>query len=200
MLLPKITCLLFLCSILRNKWVIKLIFLHADKHESFLQIDSMLLMGLINLPKIPKIASLQCLYDISKKVKGKVGFLHSDKHQSSYKAILSLLMGMNRHSQSTQNNKFSMSLQYPKKTLGMKIISIAISFLFYCDAKHSDILPGSSWSSFLAAVSRMSSLWLILISICINFLGRYTITLSSCFPFLANIVFTLFSKFGLPKF
>ena len=144
MLLPKITCLLFLCSILRNKWVIKLIFLHADKHESFLQIDSMLLMGLINLPKIPKIASLQCLYDISKKVKGKVGFLHSDKHQSSYKAILSLLMGMNRHSQSTQNNKFSMSLQYPKKTLGMKIISIAISFLFYCDAKHSDLLPGSS--------------------------------------------------------
>ena len=51
-----------------------------------------------------------------------------DKHQSllqvdfntldikvSNKAILSLLMGMVKHSQSTQNNKFAISLQYLKK-------------------------------------------------------------------------------------
>ena len=35
-------------------------FLYADKHESFLQIDTMILMGM-------GIASLQCLYNISKK-------------------------------------------------------------------------------------------------------------------------------------
>ena len=44
----------------------KLIFLHADKHESFLQID--ILMGMVkHSHKVPKIASLQCLYNISKK-------------------------------------------------------------------------------------------------------------------------------------
>ena len=33
----------------------------------------------------------------------------------SYKVILSLLMGMIKHSQSTQSNKLSISLQYLKK-------------------------------------------------------------------------------------
>ena len=44
-------------------------FLHADKHESLLQIDTMILMGRewSSIPKVPKIASLQCLYNISKK-------------------------------------------------------------------------------------------------------------------------------------
>ena len=32
--------------------------LHADKHESLLQIDSIILMGMV---KYPQIASLQCL-------------------------------------------------------------------------------------------------------------------------------------------
>ena len=42
-------------------------FLHADKHESLLQIDTMILMGWSSISKVPKIASLQCLYNISKK-------------------------------------------------------------------------------------------------------------------------------------
>ena len=50
-LLPKVsskmTRLLFLCNILRMKRVMKLIFLHADKHESLLQIDAMNIMGMI---------------------------------------------------------------------------------------------------------------------------------------------------------
>ena len=37
------------------------------------------------------------------------------QHQVSYKLILSLLMGMIKHSQSTQINKFAISLQYLKK-------------------------------------------------------------------------------------
>ena len=43
-------------------------FLHMDKHESFLQIDTMILMGMVkHCPKVLKIASLQFLYNISKK-------------------------------------------------------------------------------------------------------------------------------------
>ena len=38
-------------------------FLHADKHESFLQIDTIILMG----SQIPKIARLQCINNISTK-------------------------------------------------------------------------------------------------------------------------------------
>ena len=36
-------------------------FLHADKHKSLLQIDTMILMEWPNIPKVPIIASLQCL-------------------------------------------------------------------------------------------------------------------------------------------
>ena len=77
----------------------------------------------------PKIASLQCLYNITKReVRNKVDFLDADKHQrflqldcntlgikASCKVILSLLMDMIKHSQSTQSNKFGISLQYLKK-------------------------------------------------------------------------------------
>ena len=61
-------------------------------------------------------------------VRNEVDFLDADKHQGSlqanfntfgikisYKVILSLLIGMIKHSQSTQNNKFVISLQYLKK-------------------------------------------------------------------------------------
>ena len=68
-------------------------------------------------------------YNISKKeVRDEVYFLHADKHQSflqadgnnfgikvSYKLILSLLMGIIKHFQSTQRNKFAISLQYLQK-------------------------------------------------------------------------------------
>ena len=40
--------------------------LHVDKHESFLQIDTMIFDG-DDIRKVPKIAGLQCLYKISKK-------------------------------------------------------------------------------------------------------------------------------------
>ena len=42
-------------------------FLHADNNENLLQIDTMILMGWSSFPKVPKIASLDCLYNISKK-------------------------------------------------------------------------------------------------------------------------------------
>ena len=69
--------------------------------------------------------SLQCL---KREFRDEVDFLHADKHQSflqvnfstlgikvSYRVIVSLLMGITKHSQSTQSNKFAISLQYLKK-------------------------------------------------------------------------------------
>ena len=65
---------------------------------------------------------------LKKKVRDEVNFLHADWHQSFlqvdfntlgikvfYKMILSLLTDMIYHSQSTQSNKFAISLQDLKK-------------------------------------------------------------------------------------
>ena len=72
---------------------------------------------------------------LKKGIRDEVDFSHAYKHQSflpvnfkilgieaSYKVILSLLMDMINHSQSTQSNKFAISLQYLKKKLGMEFI------------------------------------------------------------------------------
>ena len=43
-------------------------FLHADKHESMLQIDTKIFWWVwSSIAKVPKIASLRCLYNIPKK-------------------------------------------------------------------------------------------------------------------------------------
>ena len=58
-------------------------FLHADKHESFLQIDTIILREMVKYSpssqnsKFP--VSLQYL---KKEVRDEVGFLHEDKHRS----------------------------------------------------------------------------------------------------------------------
>ena len=58
-------------------------FLHADKHESLLQIDTMILMGMVkhsqNSQKSKFVMSLQYL---KKEVRDKVDFLIANKHQS----------------------------------------------------------------------------------------------------------------------
>ena len=61
---------------------------------------------------------------LKKEVTDEVDFLYADKHQSflrvdfsvlgikvSYKVVLSLLIDKSKHSQSTQSNKFVISLQ-----------------------------------------------------------------------------------------
>ena len=84
--------------------------------------------GCLSISKVPKIATLQCFYNVSKKkLKMKLIFCMeinikvSRKFISSLWAskfptrlILSLLMGMIKHSQITQSNKFAISLQYSK--------------------------------------------------------------------------------------
>ena len=65
---------------------------------------------------------------LKKEVRDEADFLHADKHQSSlrfdfntsgikvsYKVILSLLIDVIKHSQSTQSNKFAISLQCLKQ-------------------------------------------------------------------------------------
>ena len=107
----------------------KVDFLHADKYGSLLQIDTMILMGMVkHCQSSQNNKFAMSLQYLKKEVRDEADFLHADKHQSflqidfstlvikvSYKVILSLLMGMIKHSQSTQSNKFVISLQYLKK-------------------------------------------------------------------------------------
>ena len=92
------------------------------------------------ISKVPKIASLQCLYNIPKKLIliwswwDEVDFLHAAKYQSDlqvdfntldtkvgYKVILLLLISMMKHSQITQSNNFA-NLCNSSKKLGMEFI------------------------------------------------------------------------------
>ena len=120
--------LIFLCNILRKKRVMKLIFWIQISMKACCKIILWFWFGYSSIPKFPKIASLQCLYNISKKKLDEVYFLHVDKYQSllqvdfntldikvSNKAIRSLLMDMIKHSQSTRSNKFAISLQDVEK-------------------------------------------------------------------------------------
>ena len=96
-------------------------FFPADKHESLLQIYTMILMGIVkHSQSSPNSKFTMSLQYLKKGVRNEVGFWHVDKHQSflqvdfntlgikdAYKVILSLLLGMIKHSQSTQSNRFA---------------------------------------------------------------------------------------------
>ena len=51
----------------------------------------------------------------------KVDFLHADKHESLLQIDTLILMGMIKHSQSCQNSKIIMSLQYLNKKVGDEV-------------------------------------------------------------------------------
>ena len=82
---------------------------------------------------------------LQKEVRNGGHFWHADKCKSFYKLILSFLMEVARHVQNTQNRKLVIFLQYIKK-------NCRNCFVFYCDAKHSEILrrlliiPWETWS------------------------------------------------------
>ena len=60
----------------------KLIFLHTDKHESLLQIDSMILMEMGKHSQSSQNSKFaMSLQYLKKEVKDEVDFLHADKHQ-----------------------------------------------------------------------------------------------------------------------
>ena len=92
-------------------------FLHAGKHENLIQIDTVILMGMVKHSQSSQNSNFaMSLQYVKKEVRDEVDFLHADKHQSglqadfntlgtksSYKVILSLLMSMMENSQSTQS-------------------------------------------------------------------------------------------------
>ena len=98
-------------------------FLNADKHESLLEVDAMILMGIVKHSQSCQNSKFaMSLQYLEKEVRDHVNFLNPDKHQSflqvdfntlgikvSYKVILSLLMVMIKHSQRTQSNNFAIS-------------------------------------------------------------------------------------------
>ena len=114
----------------------KLIFLHTDKHQRFLQVDFntlsikvsykvilSLLMGMIKYSQNNRrnkfAISLQYL---KKEVRNRVHFLHADKHQSFYKFTLSFSAEVARHIQSIQNRKLVMFLQYREKKVSQLLL------------------------------------------------------------------------------
>ena len=103
--------------------------LHADKYESFLQVETMIFMRMVKHSQSSQNSKFAMpLQYLKKELINEIDFLQADKHQSFlqvdfntlgiiffYKTILSLLIGMIKHSQSTLSNKFGMSVQYLKK-------------------------------------------------------------------------------------
>ena len=68
-------------------------FLYADKHKSLLQIDTMILMGIVKHSQNPQNSKFaMSLQRLKKEVRAEVGFLHVDKHQSFLQADFNTLV------------------------------------------------------------------------------------------------------------
>ena len=94
-------------------------FLHADKHQSFLQVDfntlgikvsyqvilSSLMSVIMHFQSTQSNKFAISLQYLKIEVRDGVHFLHPDKHKSFYKLALSFLMEATRHVQSTQNKE-----------------------------------------------------------------------------------------------
>ena len=97
-------------------------FLHPVAHESFLQIDTVVLIGMVKHSQVfqnSKFAIISERY-LEKEVTDEVDFFNQSwfqffGRQSVYKVIVSLLMGISKHFQSTQSKRFAIFLQYLKK-------------------------------------------------------------------------------------
>ena len=69
---------------------------------------------------------------LKKKVSNEVDFVRADKDENLLQIDRMTLMGMVKHSQSSQNSKFALSLQYRKK----KKVIVEVDFL-HADNHHS---------------------------------------------------------------
>ena len=107
---------------------------------------------------------------LKKEVRDEVDFLDADKHQSflqvdlnifeikvSYKVILSLLMGMIKYSQSTQSDKFAISLHYFKKEVRNGVhfymqtnIKISTSWIIVFDESSQTCTKHPKWEDLFA--------------------------------------------------
>ena len=88
----------------------KEVILDLDQHQIFRQVDSIVLWT--DMPKVPKITSLQYFRIILRKTWGKhLLFWTTISFKVFYKLIPAIII----HGQSSQNNKFQISLQCLKK-------------------------------------------------------------------------------------
>ena len=71
----------FSLQYLKKELIDEVDFLHADKHESLLQINSMILMGVAKHSQGSQNSKFEMsLQYVKKEVKDEVDFLHADKH------------------------------------------------------------------------------------------------------------------------
>ena len=67
-------------------------FLHADMHETLLQIESMILIGMVKHSQSSQNSKFaMSLQYLKKEVKDEVDFLHTDKHQCFLKVYFNIL-------------------------------------------------------------------------------------------------------------
>ena len=106
-------------------------FLHADKHQSFLQVDFNTLGFPARWyyyywwaePSILKSSKFTIsLQYLKKEVKNGVYFLHVDKHQNFCKLALSSLTEVARHVQGTQNRKLVIFFQCIEKKVSQLLL------------------------------------------------------------------------------
>ena len=83
----------------------------AEKCQIFPQIDTIILGVWPGMPKLPKKTSLLFLCN-KKEVSDETDFLHANKHESLLQIDTMTLIGIVKHSQSLQNSKVTISLQY----------------------------------------------------------------------------------------
>ena len=84
-------------------------FLHADKHQNLVQVDTTIL-GVCDHSQVSKIRCLH-IFEISPVEHGdEVDFCLQINTKVFYKLTVSLWACLTRHAQSTQNNKFTISL------------------------------------------------------------------------------------------
>ena len=93
-------------------------FWHADKHQSFIQFDTIILGLQAMHVQSTQNKMFAYLYNILRKkwVMRLISCMQISM-KVSYKLILWFLMRVVKHSRSSQNSKFAMSLQYVKKEL-----------------------------------------------------------------------------------
>ena len=116
----------------------------TDKLQGFLQID-MIILGVCGqaCSNYPKWQVCYFLQYLKKGVNDEVDFLQAYKHENLLHIDAMVLIGMVKHSQSSQNSEFAMSLQYLSflqvdfNTLGTKVSYRVILSLLMGMNKHS---------------------------------------------------------------
>ena len=118
---PKITSLLFLCNVLRKKWVMKLTFYMQIRMKISYKLILWFLMrvwflkGMVkHSPSSQNSKFAMALQYLKNELRHEVDFLYADEHHSFYKLAL-FLMEVARHVQITQNRKLLISFCNLKK-------------------------------------------------------------------------------------